>query len=99
MSDINFIIAQKEDLKTLIYQWLDEHPISKFKPVVEPQKPEKPMSRVELAEYLGISKITVTDWIKKGLPHRRMSGRVFFIREEVLDAMKTFNRRKKNKMG
>jgi hypothetical protein len=26
MSDINFIIAQKEDLKSLIYQWLDEHP-------------------------------------------------------------------------
>ncbi len=26
MPDINFIIAQKEDLKLLIYQWLDEHP-------------------------------------------------------------------------
>ena len=26
MSDINFIIAKKDELKSLIYQWLDEHP-------------------------------------------------------------------------
>ena len=94
MSEINFIITKKEDLKSLIYTWLDEHPISKLKELKDNTQ-EKPMSRVELAEYLGISTVTVTDWMKKGLPHRRMNGRVYFIREEVMEAMKSFNIRKK----
>jgi len=92
MADINFIIAQKEDLKSLIYQWLDEHPHFLFHS--SEKESEKPMSRTELAEYLGISKVTVTDWMKKGLPYRRMHGRVYFIKEEVLAAMPTFNHRK-----
>jgi len=96
MSEINFIITKKEDLKSLIYQWLDEHPISRLKELNQKLKEEKPMSRVEIAEYLGISTVTVTDWMKKGLPHRRMNGRVYFIREEVMEAMNTFNTRKKS---
>ena len=97
MSEINFIITKKEDLKSVIYEWLDEHPISKIND--EDSKNEKPMSRTELADYLGISKVTVTDWMKKGLPHRRMNGRVYFIREEVMEAMNTFNTRKKTFIG
>jgi len=27
MSELNLIITKHEDLKTLIYQWLDEHPL------------------------------------------------------------------------
>ena len=52
------------------------------------------MSRPEIAEYLGISKVTVTDWMKKGLTYRRMHGRVYFIKEEVMAAMGSFNHRK-----
>jgi hypothetical protein len=95
MSEINFIITQKEELKKLIYQWLDEHPISKLKELTQKLYNEKPMSRVELAEYLGVSTVTITDWMKKGLPHRRMNGRVYFIKDEVMEAMNTFNTRKK----
>ena len=94
MSDINFIIAQKEDLKSLIYQWLDEHPHFLFQASEKEKESDKPMSRPEIAEYLGISKVTVTDWMKKGLPYRRMHGRVYFIKEEVMAAMGTFNHRK-----
>ncbi len=96
MSDINFIIAKKDELKSLIYQWLDEHPHFLFQ-AGEKEKnedPDKPMSRAEIAEYLGISKVTVTDWMKKGLPYRRMHGRVYFNKEEVIAAMPTFNHRK-----
>jgi len=92
MSDINFIIAKKEDLKSLIYQWLDKHPHFLFQ--ASEKESDKPMSRPEIAEYLGISKVTVTDWMKKGLPYRRMHGRVNFIKEEVMAAMGTFNHRK-----
>ena len=94
MSDINFIIAQKEDLKSLIYQWLDEHPHFLFQASEKEKESDKPMSRPEIAAYLGISKVTVTDWMKKGLPYRRMHGRVYFIKEEVMAAMGTFNHRK-----
>jgi hypothetical protein len=100
MSDINFIITKKEDLKSLIYQWLDEHPHfffkeeEKEKPEPEIPEPEKPMNRKEIAEYLGVSPVTVTDWMKKGLHYRRIQGRVFFMKDEVMASMSSFNQRK-----
>ena len=94
MSDINFIIAKKDELKSLIYQWLDEHPHFLFQANEKEKKSDKPMSRAEIAEYLGISKVTVTDWMKKGLPYKRMNGRVYFVQKDVLAAMPTFNHRK-----
>ena len=59
MSNINFIIAQKEDLKSLIYQWLDEHPHFLFQAGEKEKESDKPMSRAEIAEYLGISKLVI----------------------------------------
>lgn len=94
MSEINFIIAKKDELKSLIYQWLDEHPHFLFQASEKEKESDKPMSRAEIAEYLGISKVTVTDWMKKGLPYRRMHGRVYFNKKEVIAAMPTFNHSK-----
>jgi hypothetical protein len=42
MSDINFIIAQKEDLRSLIYQWLDEHPHFLFRAGEKEKESDKP---------------------------------------------------------
>jgi hypothetical protein len=94
MSELNLIITRQEELKTLIYQWLDEHPHFLYKAGEKEKDLERPMSRKELAEYLGISPVTVTDWMKKGLPYRRMHGRVFFMKDEVMAAMGSFNHRK-----
>ena len=94
MSELNLIITKQEDLKSLIYQWLDEHPNHFNKSEEKGENSDKPMSRKELAEFLGISVVTVTDWMKKGLPYKRMQGRVFFIKEEFMAAMGTFNHRK-----
>jgi len=94
MSELNLIITKQEDLKTLIYQWLDEHPHFLLMAEEQNQDKDKPMSRKELAEYLGISPVTVTDWMKKGLPYRRMHGRVFFMKDEVFASMSSFNHRK-----
>jgi predicted ArsR family transcriptional regulator len=58
MSEINLIITRQEDLKSLIIQCMEEH--SKQNQVIETTPQEKPMSRTEIAEYLGISKVTVT---------------------------------------
>ncbi len=49
MSELNLIITRQEDLKTLIYQWLDEHPHFLFKEEEHHQDQEKPMNRKELA--------------------------------------------------
>ena len=63
MSEINLIITRKEELKSLIYQWLDEHPISKLNALNQDPENDRPMSRAELADFLGISTVTVTDWM------------------------------------
>ncbi len=92
MSETNFIIAQKEDLKFLLYQWLDAHPISKANSFYE-----KPLSRAELAEFLEVSTVTITLWMKKGLPYRRLNGRVYFIKKEVMEYMRAFNTKDSSK--
>jgi len=36
---------------------------------------------------LGVSLVTLTDWMKKGLPYMRLHKRVYFKKSEVLNAM------------
>jgi len=107
MNELNLIITRQEELKTLINQCLDEHSklLSKAdeKKKAEEEKKgskdEQPISRKELAAYLRISTVTVTDWMKKGLPYRRMHGRVFFMKSEVMAAMNSFNHKKNSFIG
>ena len=40
--------------------------------------------RQQIAAELGISLVTLTDWMKKGLPYLRLNGRVYFKRSEVI---------------
>ena len=58
------------------------------------EKKEEPLiSMKSIAGYLGISLVTLTDWMKKGLPFHRLNGRVYFQKSEVLDYVKS-NRKK-----
>ena len=50
------------------------------------------ISRKEVGRFLGISLVTLHDWMKKGLPNHKVNGRVYFQRSEVLEYIKT-NRR------
>ncbi|MGO1243196.1 MAG: helix-turn-helix transcriptional regulator [Sphingobacterium sp.] len=52
---------------------------------------ERLLSKKELAAELGISLVTLTDWMKKGLPHLRLRKRVYFKRSEVLAIMQQKN--------
>jgi len=75
---------------------LDEHPHFLHKPEDEIKEPNpKPLNRAEIAEFLRVSPVTITDWMKKGLPYKRMEGRVYFIKEEVMEALPSFKHRKK----
>ena len=58
------------------------------------EKEEPLVSRKEISGYLGISLVTLTDWMKKGLPFHRLNGRVYFQKSEVLEYVRT-NRKKR----
>ncbi|QJD97698.1 helix-turn-helix domain-containing protein [Mucilaginibacter robiniae] len=64
---------------------LKEH----FKKGGSPPHPddERLLSKQELATELGVSLVTLTDWMKKGLPFLRLHKRVYFKKSEVLNAM------------
>jgi hypothetical protein len=54
------------------------------------QQNEKLLTKKEMAEELDISLVTLTDWMKKGLPYHRMHRRIYFYKEEVLKSMEKF---------
>ncbi len=58
------------------------------------EKEESLVSRKEISSYLGISLVTLTDWMKKGLPFHRLNGRVYFQKSEVLEYVRS-NRKKR----
>jgi len=48
------------------------------------------LSRKEIAAILGnIFLVTLTDWMKRGLPFHKQRGRVYFLRSEVMDYIKS----------
>lgn len=47
------------------------------------------VSRNDIASILDISLVTLTDWMKRGLPFHKQRGRVYFIRSEVVEYIKT----------
>ncbi len=50
---------------------------------------EEPLlSRQQIASELHVSLVTLTDWMKKGLPYLRLNGRVYFRRSEVIACMR-----------
>ena len=58
------------------------------------EKEDPLISRKNIAQYLGISLVTLTDWMKRGLPFHKLNGRVYFQRSEVLEYVKSHKRRK-----
>jgi len=58
---------------------------------LQPQD-ERLLSKQELSEELGVSLVTLTDWMKKGLPFLRLHKRVYFKKSEVLKIMQQKNK-------
>ncbi len=46
------------------------------------------LSRVEVANILRVSLVTLTNWMKRGLPFHKQRDRVYFIRSEVMEHIK-----------
>ena len=53
-------------------------------------KKEELLTKKEMAEELDISLVTLTDWMKKGLPYHRLHRRIYFKKEEVMKSMEKF---------
>lgn len=62
----------------------------------QPVQEERLLSKQELAKELGVSLVTLTDWMKKDLPFFRLHKRVYFKRSEVMAVMDQFNKPEHN---
>lgn len=84
----NITLPQEEDFKRwireVIREELQQSPLPANRSIPE----ESLLSRQQIAAELGISLVTLTDWMKKGLPYLRLNGRVYFKRSEVIASMK-----------
>ena len=49
------------------------------------------INRKEVAKLLQVSLVTLTDWMKRGLPYHKQRGRVYFLKSEVLDYIRRSN--------
>jgi predicted DNA-binding transcriptional regulator AlpA len=94
------VIAEYDDMETLfiptendfkrwvkeaVKEYLQEHLQSS---ISKTESEDYLLNRKEIAEFLRISLVTLTDWTKRGLPSHHQGGRVYFDKKEVLDYIK-----------
>ena len=72
-------------VKEAVKECLQEYFVGN-KPITENGEPL--LSRDEVADILRVSLVTLTDWMKRGLPFHKQRGRVYFIRSEVMEHIK-----------
>ncbi len=85
----NLFIPQEEDFRRWIRESVKEEvqeTLHKQSSTVKLEN-EPLLSRNDIAAQLGISLVTLTDWMKKGMPFLRMNGRVYFRWTEVIESM------------
>lgn len=102
---INFIFLTKNDKdmqlfdSTALIECIREAVRSELKTLIkvqknmgeEAQKEDKLLTKKEMAEELDISLVTLTDWMKKGLPYQRLHSRIYFRKKDVFNAMHKFS--------
>ncbi len=58
----------------------------------ETSTPDKLLTVNDLCDLFGKTKVTIHAWKRNGLiPYHRISGRIFFKKEEVMAALKSVN--------
>jgi hypothetical protein len=83
------ILMEEEQLRQLVVTSVKEA-LCDNKPSEKTVSEEKEplLTREQMARELHISLVTITDWMKKGLPYLRLNGRIYFLRSEVMASMK-----------
>ena len=92
------IITSEQDLKRCVREAIQDEMKALLAQtnVRSPAYDEPLLTRKETANYLNISLVTLTEWVRSGLPCIRKGRRVLFLKSEVLAAMKGTSRKKKN---
>jgi hypothetical protein len=84
-----FYIPTENDFRKWIKEAINEClENSLLKNVTSNEAPEELLSRKEISKKLRISLVTLTDWVKRGLPSHKQRGRVYFIQSEVMEYIK-----------
>ena len=87
-------IPNENDFKKWVKEAVQEYFQSALpqKSVTEEKEKENDLiSRKEVAKLLQVSLVTLTDWMKRGLPYHKQRGRVYFIKSEILDYIQKIN--------
>ena len=76
----------KQWVKEVLKEFFSEHPAAHLPDgtIGEPF-----LSRAETATFLDISLVTLDAWMKKGLPFHKQPGKVYFLKSEVVEYIKT----------
>jgi excisionase family DNA binding protein len=91
---------QEEDFKKWIREVIREEWELLSQARQQPAAYEEPLlTRKQIADYLNISLVTLTDWVRRDLPCIRKGGRVLFLKSEVLEAIKGRPAQKKNRQS
>lgn len=90
-------IATEIDFKNWVKDAVKEY-LQEYLSAAVPKEQEVQclLNRKEIAQFLRISLVTLTDWMKRGLPSHHQRGRVYFDKKEVLDYIKEKKRSKLN---
>lgn len=91
MQEQSFFSIPIEELRNLIKQAIKEEVTG----LVDQQQFEPLIKTEEACELLGVTKVTLLDWRKKGLvPFLKLNSRVYYKRSELLAALENAPNRK-----
>ena len=81
-------ILNESDLKRWVREAIKDCITEQLQTTTVDGNAEKLLNRQEIASFLRVSLVTLTDWIKRGLPSHKQRGRIYFDKREVLDYIK-----------
>lgn len=91
MQEQSFFSIPIEELRNLIKQAIKEEVTG----LVDQQQYEPLIKTEEACKLLGVTKVTLLDWRKKGLvPFLKLNSRVYYKRSELLAALENAPNRK-----
>lgn len=80
----------KKWVKEAVREYFQESPL---KQSTNEEGNDDLINRKEVARLLKVSLVTLTDWMKRGLPFHKQRGKVYFIKSEVLEYIREKNSR------
>ena len=81
-------IPNEADFKRWIKEAFEEYSKDFLEHKADANSEEELLTRKQVAKKLKISLVTLTDWVKRGLPSHKQRGRVFFVYKDVIEFIK-----------